>query len=166
MNDQRLKLCPFCGQHPELFQNRLTWVAGCAGQSCEATPHVVAPTEQEAIDAWNTRPMAFDLVEHLRRQAAFSLTTFGPGARVLGVTDHIRKELQEVIDSGGSLKEWIDLVILALDGAWRSGASAEQIVCELVAKQSKNEGRTWPDWRTANPDQAIEHDRSRDEVQA
>lgn len=46
---------------------------------------------------------------------------------------------------------------LAFDGAWRSGHTPEQIVAAIEAKQTKNEGRTWPDWRTAEPGKAIEH---------
>ena len=107
-------------------------------------------------------PTAFDLVAHLRRQAEFSARTFGPGARVEGVTDHISKELKEVRDSGGALSEWVDVIILGLDGAWRSGATAEQIVAAIAAKQAKNEGRRWPDWRTAELGKAIEHDRTTD----
>lgn len=102
----------------------------------------------------------FDLVAHLRRQAEFSERTFGPGARVAGVTDHIAKELVEVKESGGALAEWVDVIILGLDGAWRSGATPEQITAAIEAKQTRNEGRTWPDWRTAPPDRAIEHNRS------
>lgn len=107
-------------------------------------------------------PPQFDLVAHLRRQADFSARTFGPGPRVEGVTDHITKELQEVRDSGGALAEWVDVIILGLDGAWRSGASPEQIVAAIEAKQTKNEGRKWPDWRTAPAGKAIEHDRTAD----
>jgi len=102
----------------------------------------------------------FDLVDHLHRQIKFSRATFGPGARLAGVCDHIRKELVEVEESGGSLAEWVDVIILAMDGAWRSGATAQQIVEALQAKQTKNEGRRWPDWRTADPGKAIEHVRS------
>lgn len=101
----------------------------------------------------------FDLIAHLHRQRLFSEQTFGPGKRVEGVTDHIRKELVEVAESGGSLAEWVDVVLLALDGCWRSGAAPEQIVSALEAKQSKNESRKWPDWRTAQPGKAIEHER-------
>ena len=36
----------------------------------------------------------------------------------------------------------------------------EQIAAAIVAKQTKNELRKWPDWRTADPNKAIEHDRS------
>jgi hypothetical protein len=106
----------------------------------------------------------FDLVAHLTRQIKFSGATFGPGARTAGVCDHIRKELVEVEESGGSLAEWIDVVILALDGAWRSGATPQAIVEALLAKQSKNEGRVWPDWRLAEPGKAIEHVRDAEKV--
>lgn len=102
----------------------------------------------------------FDFVAHLARQAAWSKETFGPGPRTEGVSDHIRKELLEIAADPTDLKEWIDVVILALDGAWRCGGSPEQIIAGIVAKQAKNEGRNWPDWRTADPTKAIEHDRS------
>lgn len=107
-----------------------------------------------------------DLVAHLRRQAEFSEHTFGPGKRLEGVIDHITKELQEVRDSGGALAEWIDVIILALDGAWRSGASPRQIAQALLDKQERNETRTWPDWRTAPQDRAIEHVRGEGEKPA
>jgi hypothetical protein len=105
---------------------------------------------------------AFDILAHLARQCEFSARTFGPGPRVEGVTDHIAKELIEVRESGGSLAEWVDVIILAFDGAWRSGATPQQIIDAMVAKQTKNEGRVWPDWRTAPAGKAIEHDRSID----
>ena len=108
----------------------------------------------------------FDFEAHLARQAAFSALTFGPGARTEGICDHIRKELVEVAAAPGDLKERIDVAILALDGAWRCGATPAQIIEALVAKQSKNEGRAWPDWRTADPAKAIEHDRSGESKQS
>ena len=108
----------------------------------------------------------FDFEAHLARQAAFSALTFGPGARTEGICDHIRKELVEVAAAPDDLKEWIDVAILALDGAWRCGATPAQIIEALVAKQSKNEGRAWPDWRTADPAKAIEHERSGESKQS
>lgn len=100
------------------------------------------------------------MIAHLHRQRNWSIRTFGPGARTAGVIDHIRKELKEIEESPKDLSEWIDVAILAFDGAWRAGYTPEQIAAELVAKQAKNEGRTWPDWRTMPEDQAIEHDRT------
>lgn len=109
--------------------------------------------------------MGLDLESHLKRQIAFSRATFGPGARTNGVVDHIRKELVEVQDSDGSSDEWVDVVILALDGLTRqlvhSGYDtnrAAEVACNMiVGKQSRNEMRDWPDWRTQPSDKAIEH---------
>lgn len=100
---------------------------------------------------------AFDFLAHLARQRAFSEKTFGPGERTQGVCDHIRKELGEIEKAPLDLEEWIDVVILALDGAWRCGGTPEQILATLQAKQAKNEARQWPDWRTADPNKAITH---------
>lgn len=99
----------------------------------------------------------FDMLEHLARQRAFSEQTFGPGMRTQGVIDHIRKELLEIEAAPADLSEWIDVAILALDGAWRTGATPQQIIEALVAKQDKNEARQWPDWRIVPDGQAIEH---------
>jgi hypothetical protein len=110
---------------------------------------------------------------------AFSHATFGPGTRTEGVIDHIRKELEEVAASGGSAHEWVDVVILALDGLTRELAFGQSIAagtyinarklptsvaeqaCDLILdKQARNEGRNWPDWRTVDAGKAIEHDRT------
>lgn len=101
----------------------------------------------------------FDMLAHLRRPREFSERTFGPGARTKGVIDHIRKELIEIETDPTDISEWIDVTILALDGAWRAGYQPQQIIDALVAKQTKNEARVWPDWRTLSADVAIEHDR-------
>ena len=99
----------------------------------------------------------FDLVSHLIRQKAWSKKTFGPGNRTAGVIDHIKKELIEIENAPGDLEEWVDVIILAFDGAWRSGHSPHEIAAGIAAKQAKNEGRDWPDWRTQPTDKAIEH---------
>lgn len=112
-----------------------------------------------------------DLTNHLRRQMAFSRATFGPGERTAGVCDHIAKEIAEIKgqpDDGLRSREWLDVIMLGLDGAWRAleaeGVPWDQIperLSVLIAqKQSKNETRAWPDWRTAPKDRAIEHIRS------
>lgn len=116
-----------------------------------------------------------NMYEHLRRQAAFSRATFGPGPRTVGVTDHIRKELIEVKDATSAAersKEWTDVAILGLDGLLRScreqlasigvgeptNAEVAQMACRLIReKQDENEIRDWPDWRTSDPHKAIEH---------
>lgn len=112
-----------------------------------------------------------DLRQHLARQMAFSRATYGPGERTNGVCDHIEKEVREIKefpDDGLRSKEWVDVAILSLDGLWRAleaeGVEWDEIpykICLMIAhKQSVNEQRPWPDWRTAPADKAIEHVRS------
>ena len=101
--------------------------------------------------------MAADLIRLLQAQRVWSEQTFGLGERTKGLLDHLRKELAEVEANPADVSEWIDVVILALDGAWRHGHSPEAIADAWVNKFLKNVGRKWPDWRTAPVDQAIEH---------
>jgi Protein of unknown function (DUF550) len=105
------------------------------------------------MDSHNT------MLNLLWRQREFSERAFGPGARSKGIIDHIRKELIEVEQAPHDLSEWIDLAILAFDGAWRAGYSPGQILWAYEAKIAKNESRKWPDWRTVGPDKAIEHEK-------
>lgn len=60
-----------------------------------------------------------DLVQFLRHQIAWSVNRFGHGRRTEGICKHIEKELAEVRANPADIKEWIDIAILALDGAWR-----------------------------------------------
>lgn len=110
-----------------------------------------------------------DLKQHLMRQIAWSRETFGPGQRNEGVSDHILKELNEIAAETVPLaqaQEWVDVIILALDGIWRSLSAHPDltdgvivdVICRMIdEKQTKNETRKWPDWRTAEPGKAIEH---------
>ena len=93
---------------------------------------------------------------YLAHQREWSEATFGPVLRTEGLVEHVSKELGEVMrDPTG--EEWVDVVILALDGLWRAGYEPQEIVEMIAAKQAVNEARTWPDWRTAEPGRAIEH---------
>lgn len=94
---------------------------------------------------------------HLERQREWSAQTFGPGTRTKGVLDHIRKELVEIENAPDDVSEWIDVIILAFDGALRAGHAPQAVIDAMVAKQNKNEARDWPDWRSFSADEAIEH---------
>jgi hypothetical protein len=100
---------------------------------------------------------SYDLIAHLERQRRFSEKAFGPGKRTAGVLAHIRKELGEIESNPDDLMEWVDVILLAMDGAWRRGATSEQIACALLVKLEANEKRQWPDWRNTPEDQPIEH---------
>ncbi len=98
-----------------------------------------------------------NFIKFIERQKEWSEKTFGPGNRAEEIIDHIGKELKEIQESPNDLEEWIDVVALALDGAWRAGFTPKQIAAKLEEKQGVNAQRDWPDWRKAEPGKAIEH---------
>lgn len=149
------------------IKKSLAWFTEILGSDGEKVADTVAqavePLEVREVTGASPVRTATDFAAHLARQRTFSERTFGPGERLEGVSDHIRKELAEVAKATPGEErqaEWIDVVMLALDGAWRSGMSPEQIIQGLRDKLEKNERRTWPDWRTADPNRAIEHNRA------
>jgi len=135
------------------------WLSILKAARDEAEFKVIEQIKNEAFQCGVNRGRVtmFDMEAHLIRQREFSRKTFGPGTRTKGVIDHIRKELNEIEADHQDVCEWVDVIILAFDGAWRAGWEPRDIIQAIVAKQTKNESRTWPDWRTASPDHAIEH---------
>lgn len=97
--------------------------------------------------------------------ARWNFATFGPGFRTSGTIDHIRKELAEIEADPTDAKEWVDVLLLALNALVRLGKSPLQIISLILGKHRINQSRRWPDWRN-HPDTAIEHDRSADLKQA
>ena len=101
-----------------------------------------------------------ELHKILAIQRAFSLKAFGPRQRTAGIIDHIRKELKEIEQAPNDLEEWIDVALLAFDGAMRAGYTPEAVALAYATKLDKNMKRSWPDWRTVPEDKAIEHRRN------
>lgn len=82
--------------------------------------------------------------KYLRDHIAWSKKVFGDGERTEGLCKHIESELSEVrAVNGKDLYEWIDIIILALDGAWRAGFSPFEIAMALRRKQDSNKTRSW-----------------------
>ena len=96
-----------------------------------------------------------ELIDYLDQQMVWSRETFGAGKRTLGIVDHIRKELEEIIKDPCDVEEWCDVIILALDGAWRAGHSSQAIWESLRVKQMDNFDREWP--APESEDVAVEH---------
>lgn len=93
----------------------------------------------------------------IQQQKDWAFETFGPGERLQGNLAHIRKELGEIEEDPSDLVEWVDVVILAFDGAMRQGYTPEQIIETYKAKMAINYARSWPDWRLTTEDHPIEH---------
>lgn len=88
--------------------------------------------------------MSWTITNYLREQRKWSSRTFGDGKRTIGITKHIEKELAEIREAPDDLAEWIDVMILALDGYWRHGGTPETLARDLSQKQAKNFRRAWP----------------------
>lgn len=95
------------------------------------------------------------LAWYLIRQRGFSERTFGAGLRTKGICAHIRKELTEIEAEPADLDEWIDVIILAIDGFWRAGGQPNELFERLRAKQTINFARKWP--APLPEDQPVEH---------
>ena len=82
------------------------------------------------------------LCDFIVRQKQWSEKTFGPGLRTEGILKHIESEISEVRENPTDPMEWIDIAILALDGAWRC-AGARGAFNALLDKQKINFGREY-----------------------
>lgn len=104
---------------------------------------------------------SFNFLEFLNTQRKWSLDTF-PGQRAAGVLAHIKKELAEIERDPNDLVEWIDVILLAFSGAWRTGAGPMDVVEMLDFKLRWNQSRKWS--KPADPDMSVEHDRGEGEA--
>lgn len=84
-----------------------------------------------------------NLIKYIKTQIQWSRIVFGEGLRTEGILKHIEAEIIEVREQPGDVEEWVDIVILALDGAWRAGYTPEEIVEAMCIKQLKNIRRKW-----------------------
>lgn len=118
-------------------------------------------------DFKHTKTDSFD--DYLRRHLEWGHATFGTpadGRGPKGPLDHIKKEIVEIEEDPYDLKEWIDIIILGIDGFLRAGGKLTMLLPMLFAKQATNALRNWPDWKTADPNKAIEHVRTDAEIAA
>lgn len=84
-----------------------------------------------------------DLRKYIQVQKDWSEIVFGEGSRTEGILEHIRLESDEVRAEPNDVEEWVDIAILALDGAWRAGHSPEEVCEAMLRKQIKNLKRQW-----------------------
>ena len=114
-------------------------------------------TEEEPEKA----PWDVDFLDYVIRHQYWSQRAFGPArpkTDVPRLLSHIRKELVEIEQHPQDCEEWVDPIILCIDGAWRSGHSAYTIASTLKRKQEKNMIRKWT--IPSDPTTPIEHDRT------
>lgn len=106
-----------------------------------------------------TRLKAFNFLDDLRDEhIPWSIKTFGPGDGHRRICKHIEKELDEIRARPTDVTEWMDVVILALDGAWRAGYEAEEVLLALLGKMKIIRGREYP--TPTDDDEPCEHIKS------
>lgn len=67
-----IKPCPFCGEIPEIHEDRQGWWVDCINDYCPTQPHNQEPyhMKKDAISAWNSRkPLFTDLREFINLSA-------------------------------------------------------------------------------------------------
>jgi hypothetical protein len=101
-----------------------------------------------------------NFITYIQDHIEWSFRVFGGSVSTERLTNHIRKELDEIVAAPYDVEEWADVIILALDGAWRAGYSAEEICRALDVKQQKNKARTFI--VPTDPNQPAEHDRTKE----
>lgn len=78
------------------------------------------------------------LSNYLYKQKSWSQRVFGDGKRTVGITEHIKSEIEEIRENPSDPIEWVDIIILALDGFWRCGGNIYHIEQYLTKKQEVN----------------------------
>lgn len=135
------------------------------GGLVQAHSNTVIEATSEDIETWNKEGAhrakrsleRFDILQFIREKNTWSEATFGPGKRTAGVIAHIRSELTEIEAKPDDVVEWCDVILLALDGAFRAGFTPTQVITALIEKQAKNTRRQWPDWRTKKEGEFSSH---------
>ena len=103
----------------------------------------------------------YDLRKYIHIQKEWSSKTFGNTERTEGICKHIKKEVNEIRQNPNDISEWCDVIILALDGAWRRGFTPDEIVKALIVKQNVNMRRKYP--MPKNDNEPSEHIRNNEE---
>ncbi len=69
----------------------------------------------------------------------------------------IGKAIEAAEKTPAVLAMWANVAVVACEVAAERGLARHAVVAAVIAKQARNEARTWPDWRTLPPDAPIEH---------
>ena len=79
----------------------------------------------------------------IARQHTWSQRTFGTHTDTVGNCKHIERELVEARANPSDAMEWIDIAMLAFDGALRNGHHPKAICAAYGEKLAVNEARKW-----------------------
>jgi hypothetical protein len=99
-----------------------------------------------------------NIKEYVEQQINWSKSTFADHPNLDSILSHIEEEIAEIRENPTDPYEWIDIIILALEGAWRiAGLTPEEVALYLRSKQEINSQRSWPDITTYPKGKPIGH---------
>lgn len=101
-----------------------------------------------------------NLVTFIHDHWTWSQKTFGEGDRTEGLLKHIARESDEVRAADHpdqALGQWVDIIILAIDGALRAGHTPLAVAQAILNKHRINKGRRWPPLVNQIPGEPNEH---------
>src|SRR5690242_2810902 len=84
-----------------------------------------------------------EFLNFLEDKKRWSYRTFGEGYKLEKICKHIEAELVEVRQTPTDLYEWVDLILLALDGALRVAKSPMAVLVAIYKKHQINVDRRW-----------------------
>jgi len=93
----------------------------------------------------------------VQEQKIWAMKTFGEGMHTAGLLKHIGKECNEIHRAPYDTEEWCDVLILAMEGAWRSGVSPKEVEAILKEKLRKIQLRSYPAATDRVDGEPIEH---------
>jgi len=99
----------------------------------------------------------------VNRQRTWSTTQFGESVDLPRILNHITEATGDVEKEPARLHNWIDIVLLAMDGAWRAGHSPKEVVQAIQDVQVRNIMRDWQNPGDLPIGEPIKHIRSQAE---
>ncbi len=103
-----------------------------------------------------------NLGRYATEKMVWSKRTFGEGARTRGLLEHLRDEVNEVEKDPYDLTEWIDIMMLAIDGYWRHGGKNYRLMNDLWKKFEICKMRVYP--TPVGPEDMSQHIRGVDDA--
>lgn len=99
------------------------------------------------------------IMDYRTEHVAWSDEAFGPPSirGPIGPLQHLKKECDEAIAKPTDIKEYADILNLALDAARRAGFTLEQLVTAAHEKVKENKTRKWPALYEQDPNSDVGH---------
>ena len=84
-----------------------------------------------------------DFTQFQKEHGEWSDKTFGENRKPTAPLNHLKKEVQEVLEQPYDIEEYADCFLLLMDSARLSGFNMDDLYFASQQKFNKNKNRTW-----------------------